>query len=197
MVLSHFSRVRLCVTLWTVPTRLLCLLDSPGKNTGVNWRALLHWQAGSLPPVPRGEAPAKAEDSGDTSSIPGLKRTPGGGNGTPLQYPCLGHAVDRGAWQPTVQGVSKIRHNTHTMPNVSAGFYCIWKSCLHYFLPFLPLHPIFTFHLKKFFFSCTSQHIRLQFPTRDGIRASWSRNAVLTPGIQGKFLHPIFKSNRI
>ena len=121
-----------------------------------------HWGELACPPALAGRffttsatwgSPCQCRRLRDTSSIPGLKRTPGGGNGTPLQNPCLGNAMDRGAWQPTVQGVSKIRHNTHTMPNVSAGFYCIWKSCFHYFLPFLPLHPIFTFHLKNVFFS--------------------------------------------
>ena len=34
----------------------------------------------------------------DTGSIPGLGRSPGEGNGYPLQYPCLGNPVDRGAW---------------------------------------------------------------------------------------------------
>ena len=41
------------------------------------------------------------------SSIPGLGRSPGGGNGTPLQYSCLGNPMDRGAWRATVQGVAK------------------------------------------------------------------------------------------
>ena len=40
-MLSCFSRVCLFVTLWTVPTRLLCPWDSPGKNTGVGCHALL------------------------------------------------------------------------------------------------------------------------------------------------------------
>ena len=36
--------------------------------------------------------------AGDTSSIPGWGRSPGEGNGYPLQYSCLGNAVDRVAW---------------------------------------------------------------------------------------------------
>ena len=40
-MLSHFSCVQLFATLWTVPTRFLCLWDSPGKNTGVSCHALL------------------------------------------------------------------------------------------------------------------------------------------------------------
>ena len=67
-VLSCFSHVRLCTTVWTSPTRLLCLRDSPGKDSGVGCHALLqgifltqgcwtricllHWQASSLPLAP-------------------------------------------------------------------------------------------------------------------------------------------------
>ena len=46
-------------------------------------------------------------NSGDTGSIPGLERSPGEGNGNPLQYSCLGNAMDRGTWQATVHGVIK------------------------------------------------------------------------------------------
>ena len=45
--------------------------------------------------------------AGDTSSIPGLGRSPREGNGNPLQYPCLGNPLDRGAWQATVHRVPK------------------------------------------------------------------------------------------
>ena len=44
---------------------------------------------------------------GDLGSIPGLRRSPGEGNGNPLQYSCLGHPMGRGAWQATVHGVAK------------------------------------------------------------------------------------------
>ena len=40
-------------------------------------------------------------------SIPGLGRSPGEGNGNPLQYSCLENPMDRGAWQATVHGVAK------------------------------------------------------------------------------------------
>ena len=48
-------------------------------------------------------------DPGDTGSIPGWGRSPGEGNGNPLQYSCLKNPMDRGAWWATVQGVAKIR----------------------------------------------------------------------------------------
>ena len=46
-------------------------------------------------------------DAGDTGSVPGLGRSPGEGNGNPLQFSCLGNPMDRGAWQATVHGVTK------------------------------------------------------------------------------------------
>ena len=51
--------------------------------------------------------PANAGDAGDMGSIPGLGRSPGGGNGNPLQYPCLKNPRDRGDWWATVPGVVK------------------------------------------------------------------------------------------
>ena len=46
-------------------------------------------------------------NAGDMGSIPGFGRSAGGGNGNPLQYSCLENPMDRGAWQATVQGVTK------------------------------------------------------------------------------------------
>ena len=46
-------------------------------------------------------------NAGDLGSIPGLGRSPGAGNGNPLQCSCLGNPMDRGAWQPIVHGVTK------------------------------------------------------------------------------------------
>ena len=42
--------------------------------------------------------PADAGDARDTGSIPGSGRTPGGGNGNPLQYSCLQNSMGRGGW---------------------------------------------------------------------------------------------------
>ena len=51
--------------------------------------------------------PANAGDIRDTGSVPGLGRLPGGGHGNPLQYSCLEHSMDRGAWRATVHGVAE------------------------------------------------------------------------------------------
>ena len=56
---------------------------------------------------------------GDKGSVPGSGRSPGGGNGNPLQYSRLENPMDREAWQATVHGVAKSwtwlkRVSTHT-----------------------------------------------------------------------------------
>ena len=48
-----------------------------------------------------------AYNAEDLGSIPGSGRSPGEGNGSPLQYSCLGNPMDRGVWQATVHGVMK------------------------------------------------------------------------------------------
>ena len=44
------------------------------------------------------DSKASAYNAGDPGSIPGLGRSPGEGNGNPLQYPCLENLMDREAW---------------------------------------------------------------------------------------------------
>ena len=50
---------------------------------------------------------ANAGDSGDSASILGQGRALGGGNGTPLQYSCLGNPLDRGDWWAPVHEITK------------------------------------------------------------------------------------------
>ena len=52
----------------------------------------------------------------DMGLIPGLGRSPGEGNGHPLQYSCLGNPIDRGAWQATVHGHRRVRYHLATKP---------------------------------------------------------------------------------
>ena len=51
--------------------------------------------------------PSNAGDTKDTGLIPGSGKSLGEGNGNPHQYPCLENAMDKGAWQATVNGVTE------------------------------------------------------------------------------------------
>ena len=53
------------------------------------------------------EPPANAGGTGNSGSIPGSERTPGGGNGNLFQYSCLENPMDRGTWWATVHGIAK------------------------------------------------------------------------------------------
>ena len=55
-------------------------------------------------------------NAGDSGSVPGSGRSPGEGNGNPVQYSCLENPMDRGAWRATVSGVieSQTRLSTHS-----------------------------------------------------------------------------------
>ena len=70
--------------------------------------------------------------AGDGASIPGSGRSPGGGNGHPPQYFCLGNPISRGTWWATVHGISKEldtteRLNIHTYMQFRSAFF------IHYY----------------------------------------------------------------
>ena len=71
--------------------------------------------------------PANAGDARALSSVPGSGRSPGGGNGKPLQYSCLGNPIDRGrAWRATVLGVAE-SDTTEWLSNINSVF-LEWKQ---------------------------------------------------------------------
>ena len=95
---------------------LLAVSSLRARQKGVSWglfpKATNPLHDGSTLRVFLGGAVAKnstanAGDTGDVSLIPGSGRSPGGGNGNPLQYSCLENLKDRGAWQAMVHGVAK------------------------------------------------------------------------------------------
>ena len=61
-----------------------------------SWVRKIHWRKERLPSGSDGKA--SVCNAGDPGSMPGLGRSPGEGNGSPLQYSCLENPMDRGAW---------------------------------------------------------------------------------------------------
>ena len=59
--------------------------------------------------------------TGDPGSIPGSGRSPGEGNGNPLQYSCPGNPMDGGAWRAAVHGVTKESETTERLKNNTLG----------------------------------------------------------------------------
>ena len=57
-----------------------------------------------------------ASKEGDQGSIPGSGRSPGEGNGNPLQYSFLRNLMDKGAWWAIDHGVTRVRHDLTTRP---------------------------------------------------------------------------------
>ena len=66
------------------------------------------WGASQVAPVVE-NLPASAGNLREVGLIPGSGRSPGEGNGNPLQYTCLENPIERGAWWAAVQGVVKSR----------------------------------------------------------------------------------------
>ena len=61
--------------------------------------------------------PANAEDAGAVGLVPGSGKSPGGGNGNPLQYSCLENSMDGGAWWATLHRVTKSQTRLSTQPS--------------------------------------------------------------------------------
>ena len=96
---------------------------------------LLKSSNSGFPSSSDGKEPAcNAEDVG---TIPESGRTPGGGNGSPLQYSCLGNPMDRRAWQATFLGVTKSwTQLEHTHIRYSEGLIItIMNNFCHSFIP--------------------------------------------------------------
>ena len=84
-------------------------------------------------------------NAGDLSSIPGLGGPPGEGNGNPLQYPCLGNRMVRGAWSAAVHGVAKCwtwLSDSTTISGSHSGhhccFLCLFTNSTFIFLQWTP-----------------------------------------------------------
>ena len=75
-------------------------------------------------------------NAGDVGSSPGLRRSPGEGNSSPLQYSCLGNPMDRGTWQLQSTGSQRVRHKLTTkQQQVRIRNLYFETQCLHVFYP--------------------------------------------------------------
>ena len=75
-------------------------------------------------------AKESACNAGDLSSVPEWGRSSGEGNGSPLQYSFLENPMDRGTWQATVHGITRVRHNLATKPPPPCSIYpVLWNVC--------------------------------------------------------------------
>ena len=113
--ISHqFSHIVVLITLLGegsgTPLQYSCLenpwTEEPGRlqSTGSQRVDFVDFPGGS-------DGKAFVYNVGNLGSIPGLVRSPGEKNGYPLQYSCLENSMDRGAWQATVHGSQRVRHN--------------------------------------------------------------------------------------
>ena len=87
---------------WQGPGEFIEFLDSVGS-------ALQGFPCG---PVTKDSAC----NAGDSGSTPGWERSPGEGNDNPFQYSCLENPMEKEAWQTTVHGVARARHDLATKP---------------------------------------------------------------------------------
>ena len=81
--------------------------------------------------------PASVEDTGEAGSILGSGRSPGEGNGYPLQYSCLGNSMDKGAWQAIIHGVTE----SDTTEQLTLLLLSISVASSNSFSPELCFHP--------------------------------------------------------
>ena len=94
--------------------------------------------------------PDNARDAKDVGSIPGVRRSPGGGNGTPLQDSFLENPVDRGGWRAAVHGVATVHAQQPALWCWHDKYYVFHSTILQIF------EDIRNVHLQSFFplFAC-------------------------------------------
>ena len=84
---------------------------------------------------PVAQSKASACNAGDPGLISGSGRSPGEGNGNPLQYSFLENAMERGAWWATVHGVTRVRHDLVTEHSYThTALFCLEKKKLNVYV---------------------------------------------------------------
>ena len=92
---------------WTGKSGMLQSMGSQSRTWRSDWTELNCMFQASQVALVVNNPPANAGDERDTGLIPGLGRSPGIGNGKPLQNSCLENPMDRGGWRAAVHGVTK------------------------------------------------------------------------------------------
>ena len=85
-----------------------------GRRGNINWILKAIYKFSSWIGGGGSEGKDSAFSEEDPDLIPGWRRSPGEGNGYPLQYPCLANSMDRGAWRATVHRLQRVRHDWAT-----------------------------------------------------------------------------------
>ena len=94
-----------CVRAWVCVRACVLVLSHHGHFKCLTVLSIIPSQVALVVMNP----PANAGDLRDVGSVSGLGRSPGGGNGNPIQYPCPENSMNREAWRATVHGVTKSR----------------------------------------------------------------------------------------
>ena len=101
------------------PLQCSCL-QNPG-DSGAWWAAVYGVAQGQTWLKQFSSTSSNAGDAGDAGSIPGLGKSPGEGNGNPLQCSYLENPRDRGAWWAAVYGVAQVGHDWSDLAAAAAG----------------------------------------------------------------------------
>ena len=162
---KSLGHVRLFATPWTVAHQAPLFMEFSRQEY---WRGLPFPSPGD-PPDPGiepgsptlwadtvpSELPGKSYNAGDPGSTPGLRRSPGEGNGNPLQHSCLENPMDGGAWWATVHGAANIGHDWAT--SLSLLCHVLFDSVVSFgthkflflrkfeFLEIVALYPVFAY----------------------------------------------------
>ena len=116
------ENVLLCSVFLGKSTQITCHMD---QSLLLQAKEVMVFPGGSVVKNP----PANAGDARENVGlIPESGRSPGGGNGDPLQYSCLENCMDRGAWQYTVCGVEELDMTERTHSHKLSHFPMFWLA---------------------------------------------------------------------